>query len=1275
MVDYTLVLELGSSNAAPLGDIQGWEDAHPELAVRSPGIDRSRAKQVSAGSYRDDFTLAATFKGGPQSDVYGTTINGTWQTVNLRGVASDAVRVATFYNPSSTLQTPTAHARNVPGTYSVVAATSETQPNKGVEFATNFIVQAGRMASDNAAKISAVSGTAGNQTLTTAEAHGLVVNDIVVFKLLNSMNVAVDDGPYKITNVGSTTTFKMSKWPSGTSVAELVLGSSRQARVYKVNNTASPFLITRKRTGSTHTYAPTGLGSDYGGRLVVDPPFTPAPDDNEEFTVDLRLQRAPADANDPLVLDAYLGGFVRNNPALSAVSTLRTSTSSSFKMLHSPKQPLRQGRAFTLDTSASASWPYTAALPDKMQLLTKGTPDGGSPNTGTDDEWYVVNEHSLANWLTVGDAVVVHDLGDLFPSDEWNDGQTYYIKTVNSTSSASTSYIQLAATPGGTAISYTIDGTPETMGISPYKETRYPIRQPVALVPAAHTATQGTSDRLTVAVDQEFCVGERIKISYATGDGPTNATAGSDYYVKAVDSATTPGAELLTLTTNSNTSAGSALSITWGGQAPIVERLDAYSTWLFASTRDGAEVTTTTHSLTTLTWTDADRFAGSIAGLRIRCTSGANVGQWKHGKHVSYDSSTGLTQVHFDGDWSSTPTVDDVFVIEPTPVGSDDRPYEKFCQLLPWAPFEGRARGSVEAGLSTVTIAHGTTTSAITAVGLSAPDRSAVKFYTTGTLPNGLTPGKTYYVSKGSGTSAEITTTYGGTSAMQTSASGSGTHYAEVVDNDNGFNPHPPGFNYPGQFSIPRRYMPFDGYVQGSFYGEQTSQQSAGISAGMQLAFDLHSHTGRRSLYAPLAFEKTTLKHREVHADGTGAVFGWSDLNQQLSWAPGETNGCFARLLDMLDGIKLALTEESSTIADVVVHFNQGEEDAGVEYLANNYRKNLHQFKAAVRQALYDRGLSPVKPERIKWLQATIPTDVPPRSDQSTTTRWPYASTVNTAIEAEALADDYSRSLTGTDLESHADRTVFSDNAAADEEHYHGTQMDLLGQRAFTAFKALERSGYSETEVCNMALSYLGEPGRLTNVDTDTSREAELCRQFLAVARDELLERHAWDFALRSVSPTKRTASPRVDYKYAYDYPDNVASVLSLVRSDVDYNYKTMGTTGQHDYTVELDDNGDRVLLTDLNDALMLYVAKVTDPTKWSTVFTSALAWRLVFHLAGAILKGEEGSKKAAAAAQMAENVLRTATKHDSDHKRDVDISNHVPVFLRHRSNPGNYRR
>ncbi len=1141
MVEYTLVLELGQSNASPIGDIQGWEDNHPEYAIRSPKIARERVRQFSAGSYRDDFTYAATFKGGPQIDLNGATINGTWQTVNLRGVAVDAVRVATFHNPSATLQTDTAYARSWPGTYSVVPNAS--QPNKGREFATNFLVQPGRTTGTNAS-ITAESA----QELTTGAAHGLVVNDIVVLKNGTNLGLA-HNGPYRITDIsGGSDKFKIVDWPSGAAVPTMTYGAG--ATVHKVNNTASPFLLTRKRTGSTHTYAPTGLGQTEGGRLVVDPPFTPAPEDNEEFTVDMRLQQAPSDANDPLVFDACLGGFVNHNPAMSVTGTKKyLSKAGGFDMLHQGAKPLRRGRAIKIDSQTQEVWPT---------------------------------------------------------------------------------------------------------------------HQPDADVPASYTATQSNNNVLTVSVAQEFVYQEKIRISYASGDGPTNLLAG-DYYVQNVDSTTVAGTERLTLRT---TPGGSDLTFTWASQQPIIERLDAYSLWFLSLTRDGA--TGTDDVLPSVSfaspdvgsdWLERDRFAGSIAGLRLRCTSGANVGQWKHGKHVDYDSTNDLCRVHFDGSWSATPTADDVFVIEPTPVGSEVRPFEKFCQLLPWAPWEGLAAGGLEAGPATVTIDNPSAGAAFKVTGLKAPVGSALKFYTSGTLPHGLIAGKTYYSVAIKTGLLNISDTYGGSALVSTGAAGEGTHSAEIVDNDLGYNPHPPGFNYPNQFSIPRRYMPFDGYVQGSFYNEETAVEGAGVSAGLQLAFDLHNSTGRRSLFVPLTFNDTTLGHREVHGDGStnASIFGWSDLNQQLSWAPGEANGCFARLLDVLDGVKLALTEEGSTIKDVVVFFNQGEADAELEYLAGNYRQNLKKFKSAVRQALADRGLTVGSAARVKWLQNTIREKAP----------WTYASTVNASIEAEALTDAYSRSLVGSNLE------VFSDQIALlsgtiDSKHYYGTQMDLLGQRAFTAFKSLERSGKSEVDVCNIALANLGEQARVTSIDpSDGSREADLCAQFFDLARDQLLEKHAWDFALRSVTLTKRSTSPRVDWKCAYDYPDDVISVLSVVRSDVDYNYKTMGNTGQQPYSVELDANGVRMLLTDEEDAMLLYVAKVTDSTQWSSLFIRALSWQLACHLAGPVLKGEEGMKMVQMCEAMAERVFRQATKHDSDHKRDVDVNDHVPTWQRHRSNRG----
>tara|TARA_S200002703_G_scaffold160089_2_gene176896 strand:+ start:4084 stop:7842 length:3759 start_codon:yes stop_codon:yes gene_type:complete len=1252
MVEYTLEVDFGQSNATAIGDIQGWEDNHPDLAIRSPNTERDQAKKFGTGPEQDKFTMPATFKGAPQTSLLGDETSGSFQTVSLRGVATDAVRVATFYNPCATFSTTNAHAKDAPGTYRVLASSNLLVPNTAREFSTNLFIQPGRTTGTAAAISAEAAGV-----LTTSAAHGLVANDIVVFKggaYVSASNPGLgleNEGPFKILTVPNPDEFTMETWPEGEAHDTMTYAAG--ATVHKVNNTDSPKQVTRSRTGSVHTYAPTAVGlvgnaALSEARLVVDPPFMPAPDADESFELEVALQQAPSTSSDPLVLDMCLGGLVGGATAVSGNTSIRQSASGGYLMLQAFKHPLRRERPFALTrTGLFSSTPFGAVV------------DSGAPTT------ILVTGGGV---FEVDDYLVADDGGvpATFPA-ELTSGDSYYVVSVVD-AGGGVDDIEIALTKGGAAISFATSANIAylnfDMGALSAGVNYWPTRQPEAVL-TPFTLTP-LSTFLLIPIAQEFLVDEKIRISYDSGATPITELPAGDYYVTSVTP--TAGTELLTL---SATKGGSAIAISASGSGVIeIERLDAYTTWFVSEDRGGVDIQSSTSQPAVrqeaITFRNADVFAGSLSGLRIRCLSGANVGQWKHGKHISYDSTNDLTSTHFDGSWTSTPAADDTFVIEPTPVGDEERSYDEFCQLLPWCPWEGRARGSRSGGPSTVTIQSGSTTTEITPQGFSAPDRTSVVFYTTGVLPNGLIAGKTYFVNKCASTSTFVSETYGGDAMLQTADAGSGTHYMEAVDNDLGDNPFPPGFNYPSQFSTPRNYMAYDGVVVGSFYSEQTSQQASGMSAGLQLAHDLHNYTGRRTLYVNCAFGGTSIAHKEVHPTTTGgSTHGWYDGNQLISWAAGETNNCYGRLLAVLRGVKLALTEEQSTIAEVVIHFNQGEEDATQEYHAASYRQNLKRLKAMVRQAIYDLGLSPVAANRIKFIHAKI----------KEISQWEHAATVNGHIVDEANSDPFSRYLDVSDLEVHADRDVFEGSSSADAVHYHGSQMDLLGKRAFVAYKAMERAGYSETQVANMALTYLGEPGRLTNIDTDTSREAELCRQFLPIARDELLESHAWDFALCSTTLTVRTASPRVDWKYAYDYPEDVASVLDLVRSDVDYNYKTMGTTGQHEYSVELDINADRVILTDLEDALMLYVAKVTDPSKWSTKFITALAWRMVFHMAGGIVKGEEGAKKAAMAMQMADRIARAATKHDADHKRNVNVSDHVPKWLAHRSNPGPFRR
>ena len=59
-------------------------------------------------------------------------------------------------------------------------------------------------------------------------------------------------------------------------------------------------------------------------------------------------------------------------------------------------------------------------------------------------------------------------------------------------------------------------------------------------------------------------------------------------------------------------------------------------------------------------------------------------------------------------------------------------------------------------------------------------------------------------------------------------------------------------------------------------------------------------------------------------------------------------------------------------------------------------------------------------------------------------------------------------------------------------------------------------------------------------------------------------------------------------------------------------------------------DNGTlTVILTNVADATLSYVAKVTDTTVFSPLFVDALAWLLASNLAGPLMKGDAGAQMA----------------------------------------------
>ena len=163
----------------------------------------------------------------------------------------------------------------------------------------------------------------------------------------------------------------------------------------------------------------------------------------------------------------------------------------------------------------------------------------------------------------------------------------------------------------------------------------------------------------------------------------------------------------------------------------------------------------------------------------------------------------------------------------------------------------------------------------------------------------------------------------------------------------------------------------------------------------------------------------------------------------------------------------------------------------------------------------------------------------------------------------------------------------------------------------------------SEVDICNLALARLGDNATVASIDPpEGSAQAEHCARFYAVARDSLLEMHAWKFATRRVLLAKLTVESW-DWAFAYAEPTGALKLLGVLSATASNDDETQP------YEAESAANGAAIILTNQEDASLRFVARVTDTIKFSPLFVDALAWLLASYLAGPVLKGDAGAAMA----------------------------------------------
>lgn len=152
----------------------------------------------------------------------------------------------------------------------------------------------------------------------------------------------------------------------------------------------------------------------------------------------------------------------------------------------------------------------------------------------------------------------------------------------------------------------------------------------------------------------------------------------------------------------------------------------------------------------------------------------------------------------------------------------------------------------------------------------------------------------------------------------------------------------------------------------------------------------------------------------------------------------------------------------------------------------------------------------------------------------------------------------------------------------------------------------------SEVDICNLALSHLGDEATVASISPpEGSAQSAHCARFYPMARDAVLEAHDWSFATRRVA-LAATGTPPGNWQYSYAIPADCVRTIAVLADGA-------SNDNSEDYIRE----GDYIYCNTAT-ATLRYVALITDTTKFSPNVVNAISWLLALYLNGPITKGEK---------------------------------------------------
>ena len=210
----------------------------------------------------------------------------------------------------------------------------------------------------------------------------------------------------------------------------------------------------------------------------------------------------------------------------------------------------------------------------------------------------------------------------------------------------------------------------------------------------------------------------------------------------------------------------------------------------------------------------------------------------------------------------------------------------------------------------------------------------------------------------------------------------------------------------------------------------------------------------------------------------------------------------------------------------------------------------------------------------------------------------------------------------------------------------------------------------SQVEICNMALSHIGASA-IVSIG-ENSKEAEKCRLFFDNCLEAVLSDGNWQFRRQTKRLTlidQEKVSDKLirptNWSYMYAYPSDVIKVIGVMPDYREYiNFWYDNELDHYEGFQEFEimqGKNDKVIVTNVCDAIACFSLKTTDITQLSDTLVTAFSHHLASKISMPIVGGREGRAIKKDNEDDYKEAIRTAKTHDISQK-NIN-KKHSPIY------------